>query len=53
MRADFVQFAYLQIGTVISALIRRMEFRLEGEFPKPDYSVRVHDLCSHVYSNTD
>ncbi|KAI0749433.1 sterol 14 alpha-demethylase [Daedaleopsis nitida] len=32
------QFAYLQIGTVISALIRRMEFRLEEEFPRPDYS---------------
>ncbi|KAI0635800.1 cytochrome P450 [Trametes polyzona] len=32
------QFAYLQISTVISALVRRLEFRLEGPFPQPDYS---------------
>ena len=35
------QFAYLQISTVIIALIRRMEFRIEGEFPKADYAVRL------------
>ncbi len=34
------QFAYLQISTIIVALIRRMEFRIEGEFPKADYGVR-------------
>ena len=35
-----LQFAYLQISTVICALIRRLELRIEGEFPKSDYSVR-------------
>ncbi|KAI0775324.1 cytochrome P450 [Trametes elegans] len=31
-------FAYLQISTIIIALVRRLEFRFEGEFPQPDYS---------------
>ena len=35
------QFAYLQISTIITALVRRMEFRLDGEFPKSDYAVRL------------
>ena len=34
------QFAYLQISTIIIALVRRLEFRIEGEFPKADYAVR-------------
>ncbi|KAL6299285.1 cytochrome P450 [Sparassis latifolia] len=32
------QFAYLQIGVLISTFVRHLELRLEGEFPKPDYS---------------
>ncbi|TBU32626.1 lanosterol 14-alpha-demethylase [Dichomitus squalens] len=45
------QFAYLQISTIITALIRRMEFRIEGEFPKPDYtSMMVQPLpCQIMY----
>ncbi|KAI0749434.1 lanosterol 14-alpha-demethylase [Daedaleopsis nitida] len=45
------QFAYLQISTVISALVRRMEFRLQGEFPKSDYSsMMVQPLpCQILY----
>ena len=35
-----LQFAYLQISTIIAALVRRLEFRLEGEFPKSDFAVR-------------
>ena len=35
------QFAYLQISTIITALVRRMEFRFDGEFPKSDYAVRL------------
>ena len=33
------QFAYLQIGTVISTIIRKMELKLEGEFPAHNYHV--------------
>ncbi|KAI0783594.1 cytochrome P450 51 [Abortiporus biennis] len=35
------QFAYLQLGTVITTLIRRLEFRLEGKFPAPDYNTLI------------
>ena len=46
-----LQFAYLQISTVICALIRRLELRIEGEFPKSDYSVRSLSLlpCGHCW----
>nr|ANC28047.1 cytochrome P450 [Polyporus umbellatus] len=43
------QFAYLQICTVISAMVRRCEFRLEGGVPKPDYaSLLVHPLPARI-----
>ncbi|PIL35698.1 cytochrome P450 [Ganoderma sinense ZZ0214-1] len=43
------QFAYLQISTVIIALIRRLEFRIEGEFPKADYaSMMVQPMPSQI-----
>nr|BAK20185.1 cytochrome P450 [Postia placenta] len=32
------QFAIVQIGTIISTIVRKIEMRLEGPFPKPDYS---------------
>lgn len=35
------QFAYLQLSTVVSTIIRRVELRLEGSFPKPNYQVWV------------
>ena len=34
-----MQFAYLQISTVIASLVRRIELRIEGSFPKSDYAV--------------
>nr|AEB00644.1 sterol 14 alpha-demethylase [Ganoderma lucidum]AEB00645.1 sterol 14 alpha-demethylase [Ganoderma lucidum] len=43
------QFAYLQISTIIIALVRRLEFRIEGEFPKADYaSMMVQPMPSQV-----
>ena len=33
------QFAYLQIGTVIATIIRKLELRLEGGFPAHNYHV--------------
>lgn len=35
------QFALLQIGMVIVTMLRKIELRLEGPFPKPDYTVRL------------
>lgn len=32
------QFAYLQVGAIITTFVRNMEMRLEGEFPKADYT---------------
>ncbi|PCH42499.1 lanosterol 14-alpha-demethylase [Wolfiporia cocos MD-104 SS10] len=32
------QFALLQIGVIIATIVRKIELRLEGPFPKPDYS---------------
>ncbi|TBU43941.1 14 alpha-demethylase [Dichomitus squalens] len=45
------QFAYLQIGTIIATLLRHMEFRLEGAFPKPDFTsmMVVPMTCSLMY----
>ena len=50
-----MQFAYLQISTVICALIRRLELRIEGDFPKSDYSVRSlpPSLCSFLGRGAD
>ncbi|KAI0077045.1 cytochrome P450 51 [Panus rudis PR-1116 ss-1] len=35
------QFAYLQLGTVVSTIIRRLELRLEGPVPAPNYSTMI------------
>ncbi|TFK94047.1 sterol 14 alpha-demethylase [Polyporus arcularius HHB13444] len=45
------QFAYLQISTAICALIRRLELKLESDFPKSDYeSMMVQPLpCKILY----
>ncbi|KAI0649384.1 cytochrome P450 [Trametes meyenii] len=44
------QFAYLQISTVICALVRRLELRVEGEFPASDYSsMMVSPLPTQVH----
>ncbi|KAI0671481.1 cytochrome P450 [Trametes maxima] len=44
------QFAYLQISTVICALVRRLEMRIEGEFPASDYSsMMVSPLPTQVH----
>lgn len=32
------QFAYLQVGTIVSTIIREVELRLNEPFPKPDYT---------------
>jgi membrane-anchored glycerophosphoryl diester phosphodiesterase (GDPDase) len=37
---DNPQFAYLQLGTIITTIIRRVELRLEGDkFPQHNYHV--------------
>ena len=37
---DNPQFAYLQLGTIITTFIRRVELRLEGDkFPAHNYHV--------------
>lgn len=43
MLADvfFVQFAYLQLGTVLATLLRVMEVRLDQPLPEHNYHVRV------------
>ncbi|KAH9945357.1 cytochrome P450 [Epithele typhae] len=45
------QFAYLQISTIIVAMIRRLELRVDGEFPKSDFaSMMVQPLpCNLLY----
>ena len=35
------QFAYLQLGTIISTFVRSFDWRLEGEMPEPDYTSMV------------
>ncbi|KAK1218092.1 Lanosterol 14-alpha-demethylase [Marasmius sp. AFHP31] len=35
------QFAYLQLGVVISTLIRKLEFRLPGDVPKVDFTTMI------------
>ncbi len=35
------QFAYLQIGTILSTLVQEFEFRLDGEVPPNNYHVCV------------
>lgn len=35
------QFAYMQLGTIISMFVRRFDWRLEGKFPEPDYTSMV------------
>ncbi|EMD31342.1 hypothetical protein CERSUDRAFT_119908 [Gelatoporia subvermispora B] len=32
------QFAYLQVGVIVSTLIRHLELRLDQAFPQPDYT---------------
>ncbi|OCH94411.1 lanosterol 14-alpha-demethylase [Obba rivulosa] len=32
------QFAFLQVGTVVASLVRRLELRLDQPFPEPDYT---------------
>ncbi|OBZ72387.1 Lanosterol 14-alpha demethylase [Grifola frondosa] len=41
------QFAYVQVSMIIIALIRKLEFRLEEEFPQPDFSVDEFEI--YVY----
>ncbi|KAL5486133.1 ERG11_2 [Sanghuangporus weigelae] len=46
------QFAYLQIGTIIATITRKLELRLEGEFPAHNYHTMVttpKDPCNIVY----
>lgn len=33
------QFAYLQLGTIIANFVRHFDWKLDGKFPDPDYSV--------------
>lgn len=41
------QFAYVQIGTIIATLVRRMELRMETPFPEHNY--HVSSLCIHCF----
>ncbi|KAH9838578.1 cytochrome P450 [Rhodofomes roseus] len=46
------QFAMLQIGAIVSTMVRKVETRFEGPFPKPDYtSMMVTPLqpCDILY----
>ncbi|KAI0733672.1 cytochrome P450 [Fomitopsis betulina] len=46
------QFALLQIGMVILTILRKVELRLEGPFPKPDYTsmmVTPQQPCDILY----
>jgi sterol 14-demethylase len=36
----FLQFAYVQLGTILATVIRRMEFKLNGPVPGHNYHVR-------------
>jgi hypothetical protein len=36
---DPSQFAYLQLGTLVTTIIRKLELRLAGPVPSPDYHV--------------
>lgn len=42
-----VQFAYLQLGTVLATLLRQVEVRLDQPFPEQNYHVRVHPLLCY------
>ncbi|GBE88329.1 Lanosterol 14-alpha demethylase [Sparassis crispa] len=43
------QFAYLQVGAIITTFIRNIEFRLEEPFPKSDYtSMMVQPFPCHI-----
>ncbi|KAH9815292.1 cytochrome P450 [Melampsora americana] len=35
------QFAYLQLATVVTTILRKCDLRLTGEFPKPDYTTML------------
>ena len=35
------QFAYMQLGTIISYFVRHFEWHLEDKFPEPDYTSMV------------
>jgi hypothetical protein len=37
IEAPSSQFAYLQLGTVITTVIRNIEMKLEGPFPQHNY----------------
>jgi len=46
------QFAYLQIGTILVTCIRKLELRLETEFPENDYHTMItlpKDPCNISY----
>ncbi|KAH9930020.1 cytochrome P450 [Fomitopsis serialis] len=46
------QFALLQIGAVVTTMIRKIEMRIEGPFPKPDYTsmmVTPQQPCDILY----
>jgi sterol 14-demethylase len=51
-----VQFAYLQLGTLIATVIRRIEMRLDRPFPEPNYHVgllsRSFSGYAHLRSQT-
>jgi sterol 14-demethylase len=38
------QFAYLQLGTILSNFVRRFDWKLETTFPDPDYTVRQREV---------
>ena len=33
------QFAYVQLGTIVATMVRKMQFKLEGPFPQHNYAV--------------
>ena len=40
------QFAYLQIGTILATIIRKVELRLDTDMPKPNYQVKLFEtIC--------
>lgn len=41
------QFAYLQLGTIISTFVRRYSWKLNTEFPEPNYAVSMLRDVSH------
>ena len=44
----FLQFAYLQLSTIIATIIRRVELRVVGNFPKHNYHVGPLSLIHGV-----